>query len=77
MPDPAPDPAPTPDPTPAPDPSPTPAPSPPPSPAPDPPGDGVLQTLLNAVNALTETVSGMGARDTKPVKKPWTHWGSK
>jgi len=53
----------------------------PPSPVPpvsDPPTDGnAVSALTNAVNALIETVGGMQRSDTKPVRKPWTHWGSK
>lgn len=43
-----------------------------------PPDDGSWKdAMTNAINALTETVGGMQSSDSKPVRKPWTHWGSK
>jgi hypothetical protein len=41
--------------------------------------------LREAVNGLTETVTSLvttvstlvAGKDSTPVKKPWTHWGSK
>lgn len=36
---------------------------------------GIVDSLVNTVSALTATVGGMQPSDTKPVRKPWTHWG--
>jgi hypothetical protein len=73
--------APTPPPTDPPTPPPTPAPTPPPTPAPTPPptdNTSLLQSLQNTVTSLMETVTKLtDQKDTRPVRKPWTHWGSK
>jgi hypothetical protein len=63
----------------APEPAPPVAPEPPAPVAPvsAPPEGTVQDTLVNAVNSLIATVGGMQQKDTRPVKRPWTHWGSK
>jgi hypothetical protein len=70
------DPAPQPPPAPAPEPPPAPAPPQPPAPAPA-PQSGVLDTLVNTVQGLVVSVAKLQPDDSKPVKKPWTHWGSR
>jgi hypothetical protein len=71
-------------PTPAPEakPEPTPNPTPPPAPEPRNDNEGIKETvdkLSETVASLVETVSQIVTKsdpDTKPVKRPWTHWGS-
>lgn len=78
-----PDNAPTP-PPPASAPAPEPAPAAPePAPAPTPPPSnsgadtGILATLQNAVSSLQDQVEKLtSAKDSKPVRRPWTHWGN-
>lgn len=74
-------------PAPAPEQPPAPAPAPPPVPEPPSPavpvapvqGDlaSVVTGLVNTVTALGSQIAALQPADTKPVKKPWTHWGSK
>lgn len=65
-------------------PPPVPAPAAPASPAAPPPADpapttdtGILDTLMNGMSALQEAVAKLQPNDSRPVPKPWTHWGSK
>lgn len=55
-------------------------PPPPSNPAPPDPSHGGserLGALEKVVETLVETVTKLIPSDERPVKKPWTHWGSK
>lgn len=59
-----------------------PVPPPPPTPATGSPGnDATLETRLASLETLvqgvSETLVGLLPKDKRPVKVPWTHWGSK
>lgn len=37
----------------------------------------IVNSAVQTITAIGEKVDGLGRPDTRPVKKPWTHWGSK
>lgn len=57
-----------------------------PAPPPTPPATGQpgnsgaledrLASLETLARGLSETVAGLLPKDKRPVKRPWTHWGS-